>query len=116
MLLEGVSTNSDMLPTCQVDMAAAAPIDMYLLKQSKINEEDNDSLGSIEDLNSRSEADLSDGAASLKQQMNHTVTKYEKQIMELQLLYDQDMAALEKEKEDLQNQVKELSYKFRTRQ
>ena len=114
LLLEGVSTNSDQLPTGQVDATAAAPMDLqYLLKKSGSNEGDNlDSFGSIEDLNSQSELEFSDGAASLKQQMNHTIAKYEKQISELQLLYDQDISVLEKEKETLQHHVDELTNKY----
>lgn len=99
-LLEGVSTNSDHLPTGQVIQTTNAPLDEYLLRRC----ESNDSIQSVEDIKD----DLSESGTSLKQQMDHTIESYEKQIRELQLLYDQDVFTLETENEDLNSQLQAL--------
>lgn len=113
-MLEGVSTNSDQLPTMQVDIAAQAPVEQYLLKKTE-RDIDDDSFEDIDDLNSqcedvlsKSEGDLSEGRTALQRQMSHTIETYEGQIKELQSLYDQDVFLLEKENKDLKMQVTSL--------
>ncbi|XP_057293058.1 centrosomal protein of 290 kDa-like isoform X2 [Hydractinia symbiolongicarpus] len=113
-MLEGVSTNSDQLPTMQVDIAAQAPVEQYLLKKTE-RDIDDDSFEDIDDLNSqcedvlsKSEGDLSEGRTALQRQMSHTIETYEGQIKELQSLYDQDVFLLEKENKDLKMQVTNL--------
>uniref|UniRef100_A0A7M5WRQ3 Uncharacterized protein n=1 Tax=Clytia hemisphaerica TaxID=252671 RepID=A0A7M5WRQ3_9CNID len=109
-LLEGVSTNSDQLPTGQVYQTMNTPLDSYLLKRTTSN----DSVHEMEDLQSdqenvanRSEASES-GNASFREQMNHTIGKYENQIKELQILYDQDVETLEEENKEMKEQIKNL--------
>ena len=109
LLLEGVSTNSDILPTGQIDETANAPTDLnFLLKRTKNHlEVDSDSFGSVDDIQSEELLSQTDGD-SVKQQMNHTIGKYEQQIINLQNLYDQDMSQLNTEKEDLLKELQEL--------
>lgn len=105
-LLEGVSTNSDQLPTGQVYHTMNAPLDSYLLKRTASN----DSIREMEELQSDQEgpvdvANESAADTSFCEQMNHTVAKYEDQIKQLQILYDQDVEALEKERDELKREL-----------
>lgn len=106
-LLEGLSTNSDQLPTGQVEHTTNAPLDDYLLRRCTSN----DSVQSMEELQDDSinnKNEFTESGSSFKQQMSLNVERYEKQISELQQLYDQDVFALEKEKDTLVNQLEKL--------
>ena len=110
-LLEGVSTNSDQLPTGQVFQTMNAPLDSYLLKRTVSN----DSVHEVEDLQSdlensmaKSEDISESGNTSYREQMNHTIGKYENQIKELELLYERDVDALESENQAMKEQIHNL--------
>ena len=110
-LLEGVSTNSDQLPTGQVFQTMNAPLDSYLLKRTVSN----DSVHEVEDLQSDLENstvksdDVSEsGNTSYREQLNHTIGKYEDQIKELQSFYDHDVESLESENRAMKEQIAEL--------
>ena len=45
---------------------------------------------------------------SMKQQMAHTISNYEKRIKELQSLYDQDVFTLEKENARMEKEIRDL--------
>lgn len=116
-LLEGVSTNSDQLPTGQVFQTMNAPLDSYLLKRTASN----DSVHEVEDLQSdlensmeKSEDISESGNTSYREQMNHTIGKYENQIKELELLYDRDVEALESENRAMKEQICDLKRQLKT--
>lgn len=136
LLLEGVSTNSDRLPTGLVEDTVNAPMSPGYLMQKKSetkhetettsqqeshgerSEADSrrdifhDSFDTIDDLDN--DADFSEGAASLKQQMTHTIGRYEQQIKELQNLYDHDIFSLETEKKELREKLNDMKEKYET--
>ena len=115
-LLEGASTNSDQLPTGQVFQTMNAPLDSYLLKRTTSN----DSVHEVDDLQSDQEvltarSDISEtGNTSHREQLNHTIGKYENQIKELELLYDHDVETLEKENKTMKEKISDLKRQLRS--
>ncbi|XP_065667078.1 golgin subfamily B member 1 isoform X3 [Hydra vulgaris] len=105
LLLEGASTNSDIIPTKQID--ETLPND-FNVKHKKLSnfETDGDSFGSVDDI--QSEDLLSHMDLDSVKQMNHTIGKYEQQIIDLQNLYDHDISQLFTEKEEVLKELQEL--------
>ncbi|XP_047136905.1 golgin subfamily B member 1 isoform X2 [Hydra vulgaris] len=102
LLLEGASTNSDIIPTRQIDETD------FNVKHKKLSnfETDGDSFGSVDDI--QSEDLLSHIDNDSVKQMNHTIGKYEQQIIDLQNLYDHDISQLFAEKEEVLKELQEL--------